>query len=355
MTEHHGDLPLISPDSLVIDALKSLDTRQLKIVFVIDGRGRLIGSVTDGDIRRGIINGASLDSCVGVIMNASPLSLHEGEAPAAVLPLMKARGVSVIPVVDRKGRPVRVVSRDDLLSPHRMNAAVVLMAGGLGSRLKPLTDTMPKPLLPVGGRPLLEITIENLKNQGFQRFHLAVNYRSEMIEEHFGDGSRFGVSISYLREDEPLGTAGALRLLPQEPDGPLVVMNGDILTTLDARILLASHRASGAPATICVRAHRWQVPYGVVTSDRNGRFKGMEEKPVRTETISAGIYVLSPSAVKLVPASGSFDMPSLFEACRAALRPPSVFLLREYWLDIGQLDDLRRAQDEVTDLFRWTP
>jgi dTDP-glucose pyrophosphorylase len=353
MSEHHGELPLLRPDSAVLEALRSIDQRQSKIAFVTDGRGKLVGSVTDGDIRRGILAGATLQSHVSAIMNTNPISLHEGEAPLAILPLMQARGVTVVPVVDRKGKPLRIVSKDDLLNPQRLNAAVVLMAGGLGSRLKPLTDTVPKPLLPVGGRPLLEITIENLRNQGFSRFYLSVNYRSDMIEEHFGDGSRFGVSIDYLREQERLGTAGALRLLPREPDGPLVVMNGDILTTLDARILLAHHRASGAPATICVREHRWQLPYGVVNSDRNGRFKGLEEKPHRSEMISAGIYVLSPEATRLVPGEGAYDMPTLFETCRTRIKPPGIFLLREYWLDIGHLDDLRRAQDEVDDLFRW--
>ena len=351
MMERPSELPIVDPTATVMRAVAVIDASVAKIVLVVDAAGRLIGSVTDGDVRRGVLAGKSLQSPVAEIMNQSPLSLTEGEAPSVMHGLIRDRGIKVVPVVDRERRPIRIITAEELLSPRQVNAAVVLMAGGLGSRLKPLTDQTPKPMLPVGGRPLLEITMDNLRQQGFRRFYIAVNYKADLIEEHFGDGSDRGVEIMYLRENEKLGTAGALRLLPERPDGPLVVMNGDILTTLDARLLLSSHQSSGAPATVCVREHTWRVPYGVIKVDANGRCSAIEEKPLRREMISAGIYALSPEALAHIPPAGVCDMPTLLERLGATLGPVAIFQLREYWLDIGHLDDLRRAQDDIGGLF----
>lgn len=351
MIEKSHYLPIVSTTATVMRAVAVLDSSRLKIVLVVDDEGRLVGSVTDGDVRRGFLTGRTLQSPISEVMNAKPLSLSEGEAPSTILAMTRERGVKVIPIVDRERRPIRIVSEDELLHPQQVSATVVLMAGGLGSRLRPLTDQTPKPMLPVGGRPLLELTIDNLKQQGFRRFFLAVNYKAELIEQHFGNGSAFGVEIEYLRENERLGTAGALRLLPERPSGPLVVMNGDILTTLDIRLLLASHQTSGAPGTICVREYSWRVPYGVVSVDAGGRCTRIDEKPLRREMISAGIYVLSPEALALIPETGVCDMPTLLEILTARIGPVAVFPLREYWLDIGQLGDLQRAQTEVSGLF----
>jgi dTDP-glucose pyrophosphorylase len=346
-----SELPIVEPSVTVMRAVAVIDASRAKIVLVVDDAGRLIGSVTDGDVRRGILIGKTLQSPVGEIMNTAPLALSEGEAPATLLTMTRDRGIRAVPIVDRERRPIRIVTPDELLNPQRVGATVVLMAGGLGSRLAPLTDQTPKPMLPVGGRPLLEITIDNLKQQGFRKFFIAVNYKSDLVEAHFGDGSSFGVDIGYLRENEKLGTAGALRLLPERPSGPIVVMNGDILTTLDARLLLASHQTSGAPGTICVREYTWRVPYGVIRLDDAGRCREIEEKPLRRETISAGIYALSPEAIPLIPEEGACDMPTLLERLAGRFGPVAVFPLREYWLDIGRLDDLQRAQDDISGLF----
>jgi dTDP-glucose pyrophosphorylase len=344
-------LPLVKATDDVLTAMSAIQNAQQKLALVVDDFGKLVGTVTDGDVRRGLLAGLTVASPVAETMNLSPIALYEGEAPGAILPLMDERGILVVPVLDRKGRPIRLISREDLGNPQKADATVLLMAGGLGARLRPLTDTVPKPLLLVGGRPMLEITVENLKNQGFRRFYISVNYRADMIEAHFGDGSQLGVSISYLREKDRLGTAGALSLLPRPLKGPVVVMNGDILTTLDVRLLLAHHEATGAAATICVREHKWQVPYGVVRTDKEGRFAGVDEKPLRRELISSGIYAFSQSARELLVKGKTMDMPDLMELCRQRLSAPSVFLLKEYWLDIGHLDDLQRAQDDVIDLF----
>lgn len=351
MNERPIELPVVDSEVSVMRAVAVLDSSRVKIVLIVNLSGQLVGSVTDGDVRRGFLAGRDLQTPVGEIMNTAPLSLSEGEAPAAVLPLMRERGIRFVPIVDRERRPIRIVTIEELLNPQNVSATVVLMAGGLGTRLKPLTDQIPKPMLPVGGRPLLEITIDNLRQQGFRRFFIAVNYKADMIEAHFGDGSRFGVEIDYLRENEKLGTAGALRLLPEPPVGPLIVMNGDILTTLDARVLLSFHQTSGAPGTVCVREHSWRVPFGVIKLDAAGRCAGIEEKPLRRETISAGIYVLSPEALPQIPQAGVCDMPNLLELLGTRMAPVAVFPLREYWLDIGHLDDLRRAQDEIGSVF----
>jgi NDP-sugar pyrophosphorylase family protein len=198
---------------------------------------------------------------------------------------------------------------------------------------------------------MLEIIIDNFFRQGFERFYLAVNYKAEMIQDHFGDGGRFGVSIEYLSETERLGTAGALRLLPKQSSVPVIVINGDILTTLDARLLLAFHREQHASATLCVCEHSWRVPYGVVVVGPQGKFQGIEEKPTRRELVSAGINVLSPEAIALVPESGPIDMPELMRLASSKLGPPAIYPLREYWLDIGRLDDLKTAQQDIAGFF----
>ena len=343
---------LILPDLDILQALRRMEVGSAQIVLVTDTAGRLLGTVTDGDVRRAILRGVRLDSPVASIMNKSPMAIDERASQETAIALMREKVIHQLPVIDAEWRVVGLVTLDAVLRTLREDTVVVLMAGGLGSRLRPLTESTPKPLLPIGGRPLLEITVDNLVRQGFGRFLLSVNYKAEMFREHFGNGKRFGVEIDYLNETEQLGTAGALRLLPSRPDTPILVMNGDILTALDARLLLLHHRECGAPATMCVREYDWKVPYGVVKITNNQCLDSFEEKPTRRELVNAGIYVISPEAIDLIPPSGAVDMPTLFNGIRERLAPPSIYRLREYWLDIGQLDDLRRAQVELPSLFQ---
>jgi dTDP-glucose pyrophosphorylase len=331
--------------------MEAINSSTAKIVVVTDAARRLLGTVTDGDIRRGILQNIGFENAVATVMNPKPMAIREGESEAAALVLMRQRRIHHMPVLDSAGCVVRLITDTDVWRSGREAAAIVIMAGGLGSRLKPLTDTIPKPLLPIAGRPVLEIIIDNFLRQGFERFYLAVNYKAEMIQNHFGDGTQFGTSIEYLLETERLGTAGALRLLPKQSSVPVVVINGDILTTLDARMLLMFHREQHASATLCVCEHSFRVPYGVVVVGPQGKFQGIEEKPTRRELVSAGINVLSPQAVDLIPKSGPMDMPELMQAVSAKLGPPAIYPLREYWLDIGQLSDLKTAQEQVTGFF----
>ena len=343
---------VLSPAASIMEAMQLIDRASAKIGLVVAADGRLLGTVTDGDIRRGLLRGDDLSSPVANVMNSEPVSVVGGEGEATAPLLMSQHAIHYVPVVDAAGRVVRLITDAKVWATAKEAASVVIMAGGRGSRLRPLTETTPKPLLPIGGKPLLEIIVGNFVRQGFTKFFLSVNYKSEMIKEHFGDGARFGCSIEYLLEDEPLGTVGALRVLPPTKDDvPVVVMNGDILTDFDGRYLLMFHRESHAPATMCVREHSWRVPYGVVKVEPDGTYKMIEEKPMRRELISAGINVLSRQALALIPETGPFDMPALLDAVATRLGPPAVYPIREYWLDIGRLDDLERAQSDVAALF----
>jgi dTDP-glucose pyrophosphorylase/predicted transcriptional regulator len=340
---------LVQPDTSVLEAMKRLDNGAAQIVLVVDANDRLLGTLTDGDTRRALLRGVTLDVPVSTIMNSMPRSVSVGATRDQAISLMRERTIHQLPVLDGAGRVVELITLDEALRGAREETLVVLMAGGLGSRLRPLTETTPKPLLPIGGRPLLEITITNLARQGFARFILSVNYKADMFREFLADGSSLGVEVDYVEENERLGTAGALRLLPTRPTAPILVMNGDILTNFDAQQLLSFHRAQDSAATMCVREYQWQIPYGVVQIE-NGRLASIHEKPMRREFVSAGINMLSPQALDLIPSSGPFDMPSLMEAVAASGTPPTVYPLREYWLDIGHLEDLQRAQTDIAAL-----
>jgi dTDP-glucose pyrophosphorylase len=335
----------VAPEMPILQALKHIEQGAAQIVLVVDIADRLIGTVTDGDVRRGILNGVGLDAPVSLVMNRSPITIANGMTREEAIALMRSRAIHQLPVVDGERRVVDLITLDVALRALREETIVVLMAGGLGSRLQPLTDSTPKPLLPIGGRPLLEVTISGLARQGFGRFFVSINYKADMFRDHFAEGQHLGVEIGYLQEDERLGTAGALRLLPTRPTAPILVMNGDILTNLDARQLVLFHRQHGACATMCVREYEWRIPFGVVQMN-DGHLSGIEEKPTRREFVNAGIYVLSPEALDQIPATGSVDMPTLFRNIGQNIGAPAVYPLREYWLDIGHLEDLRRAQED---------
>ncbi len=339
---------LVNADTLLLQAMQRIERGKAQIVLVVDSDDRLIGAVTDGDVRRAILRGMSLDAPVLDVMSANPTTVAQGTTRDAAIALMKSKALHQLPVIDGERRVVDLITLDEALHTEREDTIVVLMAGGLGSRLRPLTDATPKPLLPIGGRPLLEITISNLARQGFGQFFVSINYKAEMFRDHFAKGEHLGVDIDYLQEDEAekLGTAGALRLLPERPKAPVLVMNGDILTNFDARRLVQFHRDEGVAATMCVRSYEWQVPYGVVQM-QDGRLIGLEEKPARSEFVNAGIYVLSPEALDHLPPVGAFDMPSLFGSVMQNIGKPAVYVLQDYWLDIGHIEDLQRARDSI--------
>lgn len=324
-------------------AMEVLNNSKLHICFVVGADGKLIGSLTDGDVRRAFLNGASLQSMVSEYMNKSPKMIPEGLSVGEIVQHMNNWGVRQLPVVNKQGKIVKVETVEGVMDLFQKPNRVVLMAGGFGKRLSPLTDTVPKPLLQVDGIPILEHIIRRFKELGFYKFSISVNYKADMIIQYFGDGSRMGIDIEYLHEDKPLGTCGALSLLKEKPKEPFFVMNGDLLTRANFSTILEYHTGQNSFATMCVREHHFEVPYGVVKSEGN-RIVSIEEKPKEVTFINAGIYVLSPEALDHIDSNNYLDMPTLFMNMKKKDLPVLSCILRDYWLDIGRIEDFHRAQ-----------
>jgi len=341
MMNHWRDL-LVQPDWAIRAVLEKMDAGAVQFAIVVDGDGRLVGTVSDGDVRRALLAMHGLNEPISVAMNTRPTTVREDADTSSVVELLHALHLRHMPIVDAQGHVVGLHLLSSLLKPRQQPNIVVLMAGGLGERLRPFTERVPKPMLEVGGRPILETILLQFLWQGFHRFHISLNYRGEVIEDHFGDGSRWGAQIQYLREPMRLGTAGSLGLLPQRPTEPIVVMNGDILTKVDVRNVVAFHESVQAEATMCVRDHEYQVPFGVVRTN-GSEILEFEEKPMVRWSVNAGIYVLAPSCLDEIPPSKYFDMPSLFDAVRARGGRTRAYSVKDYWLDVGRPADLERA------------
>jgi len=339
----------VAPDARVREAIATIDRNELQTAMVLDDQDRLVGLVTDGDVRRGLLRGVSLDDPVTSIQNPSPITVRTGTAKRAVVSLMRRTSLFRIPVVDESGRAIGLLVELPQPPEFRENL-VVLMAGGLGTRLGDLTRDTPKPLLNVGPHPMLETIIEGFSRQGFHRFAISVNYKAEMIEAYFGDGSHWAAEISYVRENQRLGTAGALSLLPERPEDTFIVMNADVLTKVDFRRMLDFHALSGAEATMAVRDYRHQVPFGVVELTEE-QVTHLVEKPIQRYFINAGIYALEPHCLDLVPPGELFDMTSLISELLSGSRKVASFPVHEYWQDVGQPNDLLEARDRYPDEF----
>jgi dTDP-glucose pyrophosphorylase len=343
-------MTLVRKDATIRQAIETINANNMQIALVVEDDGRLQGTVTDGDIRRGILRGNGLDDKVSAVMNKSPVTANRAEPREEIIAKMNKNQFRHIPIVDEKRRVVGIEVLDELLQPEVQENDVVIMAGGLGKRMGSLTDECPKPLLRVGGKPVLETILTNFLQYGFKNFYFSVNYKAEMIEEYFGDGSAWGAKIDYLREDRKLGTAGALGLMGEKPTRPTIVMNGDLLTKVNVQQLLEFHRHQKADLTVCVREHEFQVPFGVVRIDDNA-IVGIDEKPVQRFFVNAGIYVLEPHVWELIPKGESLDMPDLFGRLIERKRYIAAFPLREYWLDIGRRADFERANGDYAEEF----
>ncbi len=338
------DACLVPVGGTIRDAMVALDRGARRIALAVDADGRLVGVVTDGDVRRALLGGARMDDPLEPVLSRSFVAVADGEDRAGVLELMGARHVGAIPVLDAAGRPVGLHLLDEALrSVVRPNWAVV-MAGGQGVRLRPLTETVPKPMLRVAGRPILERIVLHLVGAGIERVYLAVGYLGEVIEEHFGDGARFGCRIEYLRETTPLGTAGALGLLPEPPTSPLIVMNGDLVTQADLGGLLDLHARGGFIATIGIRRYLHAVPFGCVERDGD-RVLALEEKPAITRDVNTGIYALEPALVARVERERRIDMTELVEDALGRGEPVGAFGIEGDWIDVGQREQLSRARE----------
>ncbi|NOH84583.1 CBS domain-containing protein [Vibrio sp. 03-59-1] len=338
---------LIKPTSTLRDALEIINNESLRVVLVVDEQDSLKGVVTDGDIRRGLLDNLPLNAEVQLVMNISPTTADINTPKDELIAEMESKGILSIPLLN-KGKVVGLETLHGALSRPVYQNPVFLMAGGFGTRLRPLTDTCPKPMLKIGNKPILETVIRSFIKAGFVNFYISTHYMPEQIEQHFGDGSDLGVNITYVYEDSPLGTGGALGLLPKDlpQDLPLIMMNGDVLTKVDFQRLLEFHTENQADATMCVREYDYQIPYGVINGEGN-KITSMVEKPIQRFFVNAGIYVVSPRVIQSVPENHHIDMPTLLEEHMVERENILMFPIHEYWLDIGRMDDFNRAQADI--------
>lgn len=335
---------ILSPRASIKQAITNLNYTGLQIVLVLDASDTLLGTLTDGDIRRGLLKGLTLDDAVEAATRRNALVVPPEMGRDMVLQLMKANRLRQLPVVDASRKVVGLQLWDEITVSSFPNS-MVIMAGGLGTRLRPHTESCPKPMLPVGGKPILEHIIERAKLEGFAHFIIAVQYLGHIIEDYFGNGENFGVHIEYLRETIPLGTAGALSLLTPSPKLPFIVTNGDVLSDIRYGELLDFHVRHKAIATMAVRLHEWQHPFGVVQT-QGVDIVGFEEKPVARTHINAGIYALSPEALGSMAPNSRCDMPAFFEQLHSEGKRTVAYPMHEPWLDVGRPDDLNRANAE---------
>lgn len=341
----------VLPDASVRECIALISENGRRIALVVTVDGLLAGVVTDSDIRRGVLRGVDLEGPVSEIMNPTPIVASPTEHRDAVLARITANSIHHIPIVDGGGRVTGLITLEDLLETRSaVSTPVVLMAGGRGQRLLPLTRDVPKPMLPVGGVPLIEIILRRLASQGLRRVHVSVNYLADVIIDYIGDGSRFGVSVEYLHESKPLGTAGALAGLVDRVDEPFIVMNSDLLTHVDLLGMIAFHRNNGGAATVGVREHMFEIPYGVVDVD-GAAVRAITEKPQHRSLVNAGVYVLDPGTLRLLEREEYKDMPTLLDEVMASGQTVAAFPIHERWIDVGRPEDLEYVRSSSDD---WT-
>lgn len=341
----------IGPDATVRQALEAIDRGAASIALLVDADLVLLGVLTDGDIRRGLLAGATLDGEVLPFANQKPHTVTPDAARASVIDLMRTLRISEVPVVDDGGRLVGLHTLNDIVGRRRLPNMAVIMAGGRGTRLGALTKDTPKPLMTVAGRSIIEWTILGLVESGVTRIHVSVAYLAQKIIDQLGDGAELGCEITYLHEDpeQPLNTAGALGLLyEQAPDisEPIIVTNADLMVKYSAAELLKFHARHGAALTVASRPYTHQVPYGVLEINADRTISGVVEKPSIEFEISTGIYAVSPSALALVPAGQPFSMPELIDACIGRSMAVAAWPVESDWIDVGTPKDLATAKGQ---------
>lgn len=339
----------INQNASIKEALKVIDKGAIKVAVVLSDDGLLLGMLNDGDIRRALLKGMSLDDSIAGIINKHPVVANINDTKERILELANEKKLHQIPIISN-GKLIGIQDIREFLAPKNKPNKVILMVGGLGTRLRPLTNDVPKPMLDVGNKPILHTIVENFAKYGYTDIIMCVNYKSEIIKEYFGNGDKFGVKIEYVLENQRMGTAGALSLLKERPKDDFFVMNGDLLTNVNFEYLHEYHKDSNALASICIRKYEMQVPYGVVNVRAN-KVTSIEEKPTQSFFVSAGIYMFSPIVLDFIPKGIFYDMPTLFSELLKHDFPIHPFPIREYWLDIGRMDEYRRANDEYEGVF----
>jgi dTDP-glucose pyrophosphorylase len=341
---------LVRPDQTIKHALEAISRSSIQVAVIVEKDGVLKGIATDGDIRRAILNGIPLENKIEEVMNTSPTTIHEGISNDEAIGLMREKRLHQIPVLNSHQQVVDVLLFDELTKPDIKENHVVIMAGGLGQRLRPLTENCPKPMLEVGGKPILETIIEQFKKHGFRKFYISLNYLPEKIVDYFEDGTEFDCEISYLFEKEKMGTAGSLSLIKKRLEKPFFVMNGDLLTKVNFDQLLEFHLQNESVATMGVRDYDFQIPYGVVNS-KGHEFIGVQEKPIERYFVNAGIYLLEPKVLSIIEPNKPLGMTSLFEKLADRGDKATVFPIREYWMDIGRPSEFEKANKDYRKYF----
>lgn len=339
----------INQNASIKEALEVIDKGAIKVAVVLSDDGLLLGMLNDGDIRRALLKGMSLGDSIAGIINKHPVVANINDTKERILELANEKKLHQIPIISN-GKLIGIQDIREFLAPKNKPNKVILMVGGLGTRLRPLTNDVPKPMLDVGNKPILHTIVENFAKYGYTDIIMCVNYKSEIIKEYFGNGDKFGVKIEYVLENQRMGTAGALSLLKERPKDDFFVMNGDLLTNVNFEYLHEYHKDSNALASICIRKYEMQVPYGVVNVRAN-KVTSIEEKPTQSFFVSAGIYMFSPIVLDFIPKGVFYDMPTLFSELLKHDFPIHPFPIREYWLDIGRMDEYRRANDEYEGVF----
>lgn len=337
---------LLDPRDSMQKTVEVIHSGGYRAALVVDSGRRLLGMVTDGDVRRALIKNLGMDCAVEEIMNASPVSALKSDTREAIMSLMQSRDLLHMPIVDKDHMLVDFETLHHLLTKEKRHNPVFLMAGGFGKRLHPLTVDTPKPLLHVGNRPILETILMQFIDSGFHDFYISIHYKADMIREYFGDGSDWGVTIQYIYESQPLGTAGSLGLLPKDiTQLPIIVMNGDLLTKVEFLQLLDFHNEQECVATMCVREYDFKIPYGVVTTE-DTHIHSIVEKPVHRFFVNAGIYVVESSLVNKIDGTSYIDMPTFLESRKDAGDCINAFPIHEYWIDIGRIDEYQNAHKD---------
>ena len=343
---------VLSQSDTIKTAIKVLDSEELRIIMIVDSCNRITGTVTDGDIRRGLIRHVALESKISKIMCKNPTVAFIDDKKEMILSKMRRLDLLQIPIVDRDNKITGLETLQHILKKYIYDNPVFLMAGGRGKRLRPLTNHTPKPLLKVGSKAILESIIEQFISKGFHKFYISIHYKAEMVREYFGDGSNWGVTINYINEENPLGTAGSLGLLKKESIKiPILMMNGDLLTQVDFEQLLNFHIKEKGDVTMCVREYDFKIPYGVIKANGNN-IVSIKEKPIQKFFVNVGIYVLNPSMLDLVDGNSYIDMPQLLEDKIEKSGQVKMFPIHEYWLDIGQIEHFNQAQKDSDLLFK---
>jgi len=340
----------IKENSTIKEALNAIDTGAVKIALVLNNDGELLGTISDGDIRKSILKKENLSGSIEKIYSKNPIAAKIGCTKEELLNLCHRHRVDQIPIINEKNNVIDLYVLNNFILPKNRSNKVFLMVGGLGKRLRPLTEDMPKPMLHVGGKPILQTIVESFVKNGFTNITMCSGYKSHKIQEFFGDGSQFGADIDYVIENHRMGTAGALTLINQILDKPFFVMNGDLLTNVNFENMLDFHKNENSKATMCVREYDFRVPFGVITTD-NKKITLIKEKPVHSFIVNAGIYLLEPECIDLIPDNQFFDMTSLFERVISLDENTAAFPLQEYWLDIGVKSDYDLANAEFHKIF----